>query len=91
MSMLLPSTINSNRYIRMSADIFVFLAAICLLTVATVSRVVSNPDDFLLNLCDGVGKFLTPLKTLAEAFTNTPIAYLLPIHLIAYESPVLTS
>ncbi|GFU71264.1 hypothetical protein TNCV_3782491 [Trichonephila clavipes] len=49
------------------------LAASCILTVATVTTVVSNHDSFLLNLFDGVGKFLTPHKTLAEdlPFTNT--------------------
>ncbi|GFV47280.1 reverse transcriptase [Trichonephila clavipes] len=39
----------------------------------------SNPDSFSLKLCDGVGKFITPHKILAEDFP-------LPIHPIAYES-----
>ncbi|GFX74096.1 hypothetical protein TNCV_490601 [Trichonephila clavipes] len=60
------------------------LAAICIHTVATVSIAISNPDYFSLNLCDGVDKFITPHKTLTE---DLP----LPIHLIAYESLVLTS
>ncbi|GFW07491.1 hypothetical protein TNCV_3916241 [Trichonephila clavipes] len=72
MPMLLPSPSIATVISECPLTSLASLAAICILAVATVSTAVSNPDSFLLNLCDGVSKFITPHKTLAEDlhFTN---------------------
>ncbi|GFU68816.1 hypothetical protein TNCV_1818031 [Trichonephila clavipes] len=44
------------------------LATIYILTVAIVSMAVSNPDSFLLNLCDGVA--LAPWKDQEQISTS---------------------